>query len=147
MSRPAHPHAMGASRPGSTRTAPPRMPREFPFAGRYRAYTLFDATGLVYLLLGLLAVRLVRALAAGPEAWNAALAGFRHPLYLAFHALALVAVVFVGVRFFSLFPKAQPPKLGPFAPPPAPVILAGLYAVWIGVTLALVAILAGWVLR
>ena len=147
MSRPAHPHAMGASRPGSTRTAPPRMPREFPFAGRYRAYTLFDATGLVYLLLGLLAVRLVRALAAGPEAWNAALAGYHGLVSLAFHALALVAVVFVGVRFFSLFPKAQPPKLGPFAPPPAPVILGALYAVWIGVTLALVAILAGWVLR
>ena len=143
MARLAHPHAMGASKPGSTRTAPPRMPREFPLAGRYRAYTLFDATGLVYLLLGLLALRLVRALGAGPEAWDAALASFRHPLYLAFHALALVAVVFVGVRFFSLFPKAQPPKVGPLAPPPAPLILAGLYAAWIGVTLALVAILAG----
>ena len=143
MARPAHPHAMGARAPGRTRTAPPRMPPEFPLRGRYRAYTLFDATGLVYLLLGLLALRLARALAAGPEAWEAAMASFRHPLYLAFHALALVAVVFVGVRFFSLFPKAQPPKIGPLAPPPAPLITAGLYAAWIGVSLALVAILAG----
>jgi len=146
MARPANPHAMGASKPGRTRVAPPRMPSEFPFAGRYRAYTLFDATGLVYLLLGLLALRLARALAAGPEAWEAAMASFRHPLYLAFHATALVAVVFVGVRFFSLFPKAQPPKVGPFAPPPAPLILAGLYAAWIGVSVVLVAILAGWIL-
>ena len=145
MARPAHAHAMGASKPASTRTAPPRRPPEFPFAGRYRAYTLFGATGLVYLLLGLLALRLARALAAGPEAWEAAMASFRHPLYLAFHAAALAAVVFVGVRFFSLFPKAQPPKVGPLAPPPTPVITAGLYAAWIGVTVVLVAILGGWI--
>ena len=145
MARPAHPHAMGASKAGRTRTAPPRMPPEFPLAGRYRAYTLFDATGLVYLLLGLLALRLVRALGAGPEAWDAVMASLRHPLYLAFHALALVSVVFVGVRFFSLFPKAQPKRVGPLAPPPAPLILAGLYGAWIGVTLLLVAILAGWI--
>jgi len=138
---------MAARNPGRTRTAPPRLPPEFPLRGRYRAYTLFDATGLVYLLLGLLAVRLARALAAGPAAWEAAMASYRHPLYLAFHATALVAVVFVGVRFFSLFPKSQPPRIGPLAPPPAPVILGALYAVWITVTLALVAILAGWVLR
>ena len=143
MSRPAHPHAMGASKPGRTRTAPPRMPREFPMSGRYRAYTLFDATGLVYLLLGLLAVRLARALAQGPAAWDAAMAGFRNPLYLAFHALALVSVIFVGVRFFRLFPKAQPPKIGPLVPPPAPVIVGGLYAAWIGVSVLLGAILAG----
>ena len=147
MARLAHPHAMAAREPGRTRTAPPRMPPEFPLRGRYRAYTLFDATGLVYLLLGLLAVRLARALAAGPAAWDAAMASFRHPLYLAFHALALVAVLFVGVRFFSLFPKSQPPKIGPLAPPPAPVILGGLYGAWILVTVVLGAILAGGLFR
>jgi len=143
MARPAHPHAMAASKPGRTRTAPPRMPPEFPMRGRYRAYTLFDATGLVYLLLGLLALRLAWALGDGEAAWSAAMAGFRNPLYLAFHALALVSVLFVGVRFFRLFPKAQPPKLGPLEPPSAPVILGGLYGAWIAVTLLLGAILAG----
>ena len=147
MARPAHPHAMAARNPGRTRTAPPRLPPEFPLRGRYRAYTLFDATGLVYLLLGLLAVRLARALAAGPAAWEAAMASYRHPLYLAFHATALVAVVFVGVRFFSLFPKSQPPRIGPLAPPPAPVILGGLYGAWILVTVVLGAILAGGLFR
>ena len=112
MARMSHPHAMAPSRPGRTRTAPPRMPREYPMQGRYRAYTLFDATGVVYLL---------------------------------FHALALASVVFVGVRFFRLFPKAQPPKLGPAKPPPQPVILAMLYAVWLGATLALGVVLAGGV--
>ena len=62
MSRLAHPHAMAPAKPGPTRTAPPRMPPEFPLRGRYRAYTLFDASGAIYLLLGLLALRLVWAL-------------------------------------------------------------------------------------
>jgi fumarate reductase subunit C len=143
VARPAHPHAMGPSKPGTTRTAPPRMPRDFPMQGRYRAYTLFDATGVVYLLLGLLALRLVWALGDGPDAGNAAMEGLRNPLYLAFHALAFVAVVFVGVRFFRLFPKAQPPRIGPLRPPPQPVILALLYAGWIGVSLAMTLVLAG----
>jgi fumarate reductase subunit C len=143
VARPAHPHAMGPGKPGPTRTAPPRMPRQFPMQGRYRAYTLFDATGVVYLLLGLLAVRLAWALGDGPVAWNAAMEGFRNPLYLAFHALAFVSVVFVGVRFFRLFPKAQPSRIGPLRPPSQPVISAMLYAGWIGVSVVLTLILAG----
>jgi fumarate reductase subunit C len=136
---------MAASKPGPTRTAPPRMPRQFPMQGRYRAYTLFDATGFVYLLLGLLALRLVWALGDGPAAWSAAMASLGNPLYVAFHALAFVSVVFVGVRFFRLFPKAQPPKIGPLRPPPQPVIIAGLYSAWILVSVAMAAILAGGV--
>ena len=147
MARPAHPHAMGPAKPGPTRTAPPRMPREFPMQGRYRAYTLFDATGIVYLLLGLLALHLVWALGDGEVAWSAVMASFRHPLYLAFHALAFVSVVFVAVRFFSLFPKAQPPRIGPLRPPPQPLITAGLYAAWIGVSVAMTLILAGGIFR
>ena len=143
MARPAHPDAMGPSKPGPTRTAPPRMPREFPMQGRYRAYTLFDATGVVYLLLGLLAVRLAWALGDGEAAWSAAMEGFRSPLYVAFHALAFVSVVFVAVRFFRLFPKAQPPRIGPLRPPPQPVIVAMLYAGWTVVSVVLTVILAG----
>jgi fumarate reductase subunit C len=136
---------MAPAKPGPTRTAAPRMPREYPMQGRYRAYTLFDATGAIYLLLGLLALRLAWALGSGPAAWDAAMASLQSPLYLAFHALALAAVVFVGVRFFRLFPKAQPPRIGPAKPPPQPVILGMLYAAWIGVTVVLTAILAGGV--
>ena len=98
---------------------------------------------LPVLLLGFLALRAVWALGTGAAAWQAVLASFANPVYLLFHALSLVAVVFVGVRFFSLFPKAQPPRIGPAKPPPRPLIQAGLYAAWIGVTLAFVAILAG----
>ena len=57
--------------------------------------------------------------------------------------LALVSVIFVGVRFFRFFPKAQPPRIGPLKPPPQPVILGTLYAVWVGATVVFGAILAG----
>ena len=147
MARLADPHAMAPAKAGPTRTAPPRMPREFPLQGRYRAYTLFDATGAVYLLLGLLALRLVWALGSGDAAWRSAMESLGNPVYLLFHALALVSVLFVGVRFFRLFPKAQPPRIGPLRPPPGPVIHGMLYAAWIAVSALLIAILAGGIFR
>ena len=113
--------------------------------GRYAAYTLFDATGLVYLLVGFVALRAVWALGDGEAAWQEILRQFQNPVYIGFHALCLVAVVFVGVRVFRLFPKTQPPRIGPAKPPPGPIILAMLYAAWIGISVAMVAILAGWI--
>lgn len=139
----AHPHAMAPAKPGTTRTAPPQRPPKFPMGGRYLTYTLFDWTGLIYLLLGFLALKTIWALGNGEAAWTAQIASFSNPIYIAFHLLCLVSVIFVGVRFFSLFPKAQPPRIGPAKPPPAGVILGMLYAVWIGATVLFGAILAG----
>ena len=147
MARAAHPEAMAPSRPGRTRTAPPQMPDEYPMSGRYRAYTLFDWTGLIYLLLGFLALRVVWALGSGAEAWSGLMDQFQNPLYIAFHVLSLVSVIFVGVRFFGFFPKAQPPRIGPLKPPPQSAILAGLYAAWIGITLVMTLILTGALAR
>lgn len=143
MARAAHPEAMSPAQPGRTRTAPPKMPSQYPMSGRYAAYTLFDATGIVYLLLGLVVLRAIWALGSGEAAWDGLLASFQSPLYIAFHAFSLVCVIFVGVRFFRLFPKAQPPRIGPLKPPPRPVIAGMLYAIWIGVTVVFSAILAG----
>ena len=143
MSRPAHPHAMQPKQPGSTRTAPPQLPAKFPFSGRYRAYTLFDWTGLIYLLLGFMALEVVWALGSGVSAWDEIMTRFENPLYIAFHVLSLVSVVFVGVRFFGLFPKAQPPRIGRVKPPPQPVILAGLYGAWIAITVVFSLVLSG----
>jgi fumarate reductase subunit C len=126
-----------------TRTAPPVLPDQFPFQGRYLPYTLFDLTGAVYLALGLVVLRAVWALGSGPDAWESLRATYASPLWIAFHFLALVCVCFVAVRFFRLFPKSQPPRIGPAKPPPRPVIHAMLYAVWIGVTLVMAVILAG----
>lgn len=134
MAGPAHPHAMAPPTPGSTRTAPPQMPATWWSSSRIRTYLLFDATGFIYFLLGFLAIKMVRTLGQGEAAWDATMASFQNPLYIAFHVLALVSVLFVGVRFFRLFPKAQPPSIGPLKPPPGGVIQAMLYAIWIGIT-------------
>jgi fumarate reductase subunit C len=135
---------MRPARPGRTRTAPPLRPDGFPAAPRYRNYLLFDATGLTYLLVGLVTLRVAWALGNGPEAWQALLAQLRHPLYVAFHILVLLSVLFVGVRFFRLFPKAQPAKIGPARPPPPPVLHALLYAAWAAITVGLVLVLGGY---
>ena len=143
MSRDAHPQAMAPSKPGRTRTAPPQLPDRFPFGGRYLAYTLFDLTGILYVLLGLLVLCAVWSLGSGEASWNALLERHRSILYIGLHAFALVGVIFVGVRFFGFFPKAQPPRIGPVKPPPKPLILAALYALWIGVAAFLSIVLAG----
>ncbi len=143
MARYAHPKAMSSSKPARTRTAPPQLPDQFPFEGRYRAYTLFDATGILYLMLGFLALGTIWSLGSGEEAWKGVQIIYRSWVYVAFHALSLAAVIFVGIRFFGFFPKAQPPRIGPLKPPPQPVILAMLYVAWIGVAGAMTVILAG----
>ena len=145
MSRDANPHAMTPAKPGGTRTAPPQLPDQFPFGGRYLAYTLFDLTGILYLLLGFLVLCAVWSLGSGEAAWNSVLDRHRSIFYVGFHAIALAGVIFVGIRFFSFFPKAQPPRIGPAKPPPKPVILAALYALWIGVTALMSIVLAGGV--
>ena len=147
MPRASHPHAMQPRNPGSTRTAPPRMPAKFPMQGLYRAYTLFDWTGLIYLLLGFLALRVVWALGNGEAAWNYVNDQFANPVYIGFHVLSLIAVIFVGVRFFGFFSKSQPPRIGPLKPPPPPAITAGLYATWLAVSLVMTLILTGALFR
>ena len=146
MAGPAHPDAMAPSRPGPTRTAPPQMPSSWWSAPRIRTYLAFDATGPIYLLLGFVALRIVWALGSGPEVWDTAINSLSHPLYTIFHVIGLVSVLFVGVRFFRLFPKSQPPRIGPAKPPPAGVIHAGLYVAWLAVAVVFAAILAGAVL-
>jgi fumarate reductase subunit C len=134
---------MAPPKPGRTRTAPPQMPSTWWSAPRIRTYLLFDATGVVYFLVAFVAIRLVRALGEGPVAWQTALESMEHPLYIAFHVLALVSVIFVAVRFFRLFPKAQPPSIGPLKPPPGQVIQAMLYVIWLGITAVISLALAG----
>ena len=143
MAGTAHPGAMAPPKPGSTRTAAPRKPSSWGSSRRMRVYTLFGATGLIYLVISFLILEMIWALGAGPEAWSQQVARLYNPFYIAFHFLALASVLFVGVRFFRLFPKAQPARIGPLKPPPGAVILVMLYAVWIGLTVVFSLILAG----
>ena len=144
VARPAHPHAMQPARPGRTRTAPPLLPDQYPFQGRYRAYTLFDLTGVVYFAArlrgaarGLGARQRPGCLAARCGAASRARSGSPST------CSRWSASASSRVRFFRLFPKSQPPRIGPAKPPPRPVIHAMLYAAWIGVTLVIAVILAG----
>ena len=145
MARAAHPQAMQPKKPGTTRTAPPKMPDGFPGKGRYRTYVAFDATGLIYLLMGFIILCAVWQLGSGEAGWNGVLDAYQNPIMIGFHLLALVSVIFVGVRFFRLFPKAQPPRIGPAKPPPAAILMAMLYSAWIGTTLVMTWVLAGGV--
>lgn len=136
----AHPGAMAPRTPGATRTAPPMRK---PGNSRTRTYTLFGLTGFVYLLVSFVALRIVWNLGNGLDAWNDLIAELAHPGYIAFHLVSFVSVVFVAVRFFGLFPKAQPARIGPAKPPPAPLLHAMLYVLWLGITAVFSAILAG----
>ncbi|NIV49596.1 MAG: hypothetical protein GWN46_23760, partial [Gammaproteobacteria bacterium] len=79
---------MQPSRPGPTRTAPPAGPDGFPFGRpRYRSYVLYAATSVPFLLEGLLLLRGLRALGAGPEAWAGFVASLAHPVYVVWHVL------------------------------------------------------------
>lgn len=143
MAGPAHPHAMAPPTPGRTRTAPPQTPKTWWGSKRILTYLLFDATGFIYLLLGFGAIAWINALAGGKAAWDAHVAAMSTPGMIVLHAICFVSVIFVGVRFFRLFPKAQPPSIGPLKPPPGPVIQAMLYGVWFGITVVFGLILAG----
>lgn len=143
MARAAHPHSMAPSQPGRTRTAPPQMPAEFPTRGRYLTHTLFGATGILYLLCGFGALRAVWMLGSGPSAWAAFQREYAQAPLIVLHVVCLAAVIFVGVRFFRLFPKSQPAKIGPAKPPPRPILHAGLYVLWIAVSGGLALVMAG----
>ena len=138
----AHPEAMSPPKTGRTRTAPPEMPSSWWSASRIRIYLLFDATGIIYFLLAFLGIEIVWALGSGPEAYEQVMGMLTSPVFIAFHALSFVCVVYVGVRFFSLFPKAQPRDTGLPMPPPG-AIKGLLYVIWIGLTVILSAVLAG----
>jgi len=135
--------AMKPSRPGRTRTADAYPPPQFWRRGNYLPYLAFGSCGLLLLAVGFGILRLVWLLGDGdPAAWRALFEAYAHPAYLAFHAFALVALTWFTFRFFRLFPKTQPPKLGPFKRPPDAVFLLGLGGAFV-VASALAALVLG----
>ncbi len=140
---PAHPRAMQPSRPAATRMAPARRPDQYWTRGRYRAYVLFGATGFVFLLQGLLVLRAVWALGSGPAAWQTLMSSLAHPLYLAWHLLALVALTWFALRFYGLFGKTQPPRIGPLRPPPPAFFRPALTAAFLAASALVIVVLWG----
>ena len=142
-SKAAHPEAMAPPTPGPTRTAPPMQPGSWKTSPRMKQYARFGLTGWIYLFASFAGIAIVWSLGSGPEAYARMQAILAHPLAVGFHLLALASVVFVLVRFFGLFPKAQPARIGPAKPPPQPVLKVMLYGVWIGIALVMAIVKAG----
>ncbi|MDD9801080.1 MAG: hypothetical protein OXU78_05190 [Deltaproteobacteria bacterium] len=135
--------AMASARPAPTPMAPPRPPDRFPAGPRYRSYLLFGMGSALMLPLGFELLCALWALASGDAAWREFQAGLRHPLRIAGHAVAGVWLTWVALRFFRLFPKTQPFRLGPFRRPPDWLLVGGLYGVFAAASLALGLWLAG----
>jgi fumarate reductase subunit C len=135
---------MRPGRPGSTRTAQARPPDHYPARGRYPGYLAFGACGFFLMSLALLVLRAVWVLGSrDAAAWDALLSDLAHPVYLAYHGVALVAMLWFALRIFSRVPATQPPRLGPFRRPPDRALVAGLNGVFLLVSLAAVLLLWG----
>jgi hypothetical protein len=144
MSARARVDAMKPSRPGRTRVADASPPPNFWSRGNYLPYLAFGSCGALLLLVAFGILRLVWTLGDGdPAAWNAIFTSYGHPLFLAFHAFALVALTWFTFRFFRLFPKTQPPKLGPLPRPPDVVFLLGLAGAFTVATVLVALVLGG----
>jgi fumarate reductase subunit C len=146
MSARARVDAMKPSAPPLTRTADPRPPDHFPTRGNYLGYVAFGATGVLMWLGAFGVLRALRALGAGEEAWNAMQADLQHPLYIVFHAFLFVGLTWFALRFFRVFPKTQPPKMGPFPRPSDAFFAVALNGAFVVVTLAIALILGGAIL-
>jgi hypothetical protein len=144
MSARARVDAMRPSRPGRTRTADPRMPDQYWTRGRYLPYVAFGACGVLLYAVGFGLLRAVWVLGDhDPAAWKALLEGWAHPLYVAFHLFALGALTWFGLRFLGLFPKTQPPRIGPFPRPPDLAFKLGLNGAFVVVSLLVALVLGG----
>jgi fumarate reductase subunit C len=85
---------------------------------------------------------LVRALSAGPEAYQAFQDWLRSPWLVAINAISLAFVVFHAVTWFNLAPKALAVRLGGKRVP-GWMIAGGNYAAWLAVSAALAWLLIG----
>lgn len=137
--------AMRPHGPERTRTAPPWQPRGFPLGRRRTAYVAFGASGAFLIAVALLVLRAVWVLGSGDAAaWRSLLAeDFANPGYLLFHAVALGVMVWFAVRFFRLFPKTQPPRIGPFPRPSLGLFAVALNGGLVVATALLVVVLGG----
>ena len=135
--------AMRPAKGEPTRSAPPRPPDGFPSRGNYRAYIAFGFGGFFLFTVSLLVLRAVWALGNGEAAWARVQTSFQNPVYVIFHALALLWLTWFILRLFRLFPATQPKRIGPFRRPPDALLVGGLTGVFVVVTLVVAAILWG----
>jgi hypothetical protein len=144
MSARARVDAMRASRPGRTRTAEPKLPDLYWTGGRDLAYIAFGSCGVLIALVAFGALHTVWVLGQhDPAAWQAHLARYARLPYLLIHAFALVALTWFGLRFFKLFPKTQPARIGPLPRPPELFFTLVLNGAFVVASLVVMAVLGG----
>ena len=144
MSARARIDSMRPSGPASTRTAPPRMPNQFWTRGRYRGYIAFGACGFFLMTVSLVLLRVAWVLGRhDAAAWAELLEDFANPIYVVFHLVSLGAMVWFALRLFRVFPKTQPPKIGPFPRPPDLFFAVALNGAFVAVSALLGAVLWG----
>jgi len=96
----------------------------------YTGFVLRELTSVFVALFALVTLWQVRAVAHGPEAYEAFLTRLRSPLFLAGHALALLFVLFHSITWFNLAPKAMVVRLRGHRMPDA-LVAGANYLAWL----------------
>jgi hypothetical protein len=144
MSARARVDSMRPERPGRTRTADPKLPDLYWTRGRYLPYIAFGSCGLVITAVALGILNAVWVLGEhDPAAWQELLALYARVPLLVLHAFMLVALTWFGLRFFGLFPKTQPARIGPFPRPPQIFFTLALNGAFVVASLLVMLVLGG----
>lgn len=126
----------------------PRKPYVRPMEGWWRnnpyfvRYMVRELTALVVAAYAFVLLAGMLCLANGEAAFNAWVAVLRHPVSVALHAIALVAMVYHTWSWFEIMPKTMPPVvIGGRRVAGRTITAAGLAA---AVVVTLVLFLAAW---
>ena len=106
----------------------------------YTGFVLRELTSVFVALFALVLLWQIRALAHGPEAYARFLDRLRSPLFAAFHAVALLFVLFHSFTWFNLAPKAIVVRLKGKRVPDL-VVAGANYAAWVVLSAAVAALL------
>jgi fumarate reductase subunit C len=101
----------------------------------YALFVLRELTSVFVALFALLTLAEIRAVARGPDFHAAFLARLAQPPVIAFHAVALLFVLYHSITWFNLAPKAMVVRLAGRRVPDA-VIAGSNYLAWLALSAA-----------
>lgn len=94
----------------------------------FSLYMLREATALFALSYCALLITGLYSLSQGEAAWNAWLGALTHPVCIAFHCLALAAVLYHTLTWFRLAPKIMVVRIGDWTLPQKSMLIGQ----WLG---------------
>jgi len=106
----------------------------------YAGFVLRESTSVFVAFFALVLLWEVRALAQGPEPFARFQARLGSPLFVVLHAVAFLFVLLHAITWFNLAPSAMVVRLGGKRVPDW-VIVAGNYAAWVVLSVAVAALL------